>query len=85
MLAVVVGVLTLGVWLWTGAHLGWTKTQVTVMKLDPITELEYPETQKRFVAGVEVLGGGLLLALILLGGSLCFPPSCNHNRKEKQP
>jgi len=68
----VLAVLTLAVWLGTGAHTGWTKTRVTIMKVDPITELEYPEIQDKFVAGVEVLGGGIVLSLFLLGGSLMF-------------
>ena len=65
-------ILTLAVWLGTGAHTGWTKTKVTVMKVDPVTELEYPEMQDKFIAGVEVLGGGLLLSLALFGGSFAF-------------
>ena len=43
-LAGIVGILTLVVWLATGAHPGWTKTQVTEMQIDPITELN---TQSR--------------------------------------
>ena len=72
LLAAIVGIVTLVVWLATGAHTGWTKTQVTEMQVDPITELEYPVTDDKFVAGVEVLGGGFLLALALLGGSFVF-------------
>jgi hypothetical protein len=71
-LGAIVGVVTLAVWLATGAHTGWTQTRVTTMKVDPITELEYPETQDKFVAGVEVLAGGVLLSLALLGSSLMF-------------
>jgi len=66
--------LTLGVWLATGAHTGWTQTEVTEMRVDPVTELEYPETQRRFVAGVEVLGGGLLLSTLLFAGSFLVRP-----------
>jgi hypothetical protein len=76
---VVLAVLTLAVWLGTGAHTGWTKTRVTTMKVDPITELEYPEIQDKFVAGVEVLGGGILLSLVLLGGSLMFKSQSTKN------
>lgn len=84
-LAVVIGVLTLGLWLVTGAHTGWTRTTVTVMKIDPVTELEYPETRNQFVAGVEVLGGGLLLAMALLAGSRLFNATSTTNRKENKP
>jgi len=76
--AVVVALSTLAVWLATGAHTGWTRTSQVVMKIDPVTELEYPESEPAFVAGVEVVGGGLGLALLLVGGSFLFrnqPPS----------
>ena len=78
LLAMVVGLATLVVWLATGAHTGWTKTQVTVMQIDPITELEYPVTEDKFVAGVEVLGGGLLLSLVLLSSSFMFGRKSTH-------
>lgn len=71
-LAALLALFTLMVWLTTGAHTGWTKTQVTVMEIDPITELEYPVTTDKFVAGVEVLGGGIVLSLVLLAGSFVF-------------
>lgn len=63
---------TLAVWVFTGAHTGWTRTSTVVMKIDPVTELEYPESEPTFVAGVEVLGGGLGLSLLLAGGSFLF-------------
>jgi len=72
-IALCVVLLSLALWLGTGAHVGWTKTTVTEMKVDPVTELEYPETRAAFVAGVEVLGAGLVLALVLVGGSFGFP------------
>ncbi len=81
-LAALLVLFTLLVWLTTGAHTGWTKTRVTVMQIDPITELEYPVTEDKFVAGVEVLGGGLLLSLVLLGSSLIFKKQPTNNRKE---
>ena len=71
-LAGLCAVAILAVWIATGAHTGWTKTQVTTMQLDPITELEYPETKDRFVAGVDAVGGGLLLSLALLAVSFAF-------------
>ena len=71
-IGVILAILTVSVWLATGAHMGWTQTQVTVMKLDPITEIEYPETRDKFVAGVGVLGAGLSAALALFGASFFF-------------
>ena len=80
-----VGIVTVVVWLATGAHPGWTKTKVTVMQVDPITEIEYPETRDQFVAGVDVLGGGLLVSLALLGSSFLFKRPDNHEKKGNQP
>jgi hypothetical protein len=80
-LGVTAALATLVVWLATGAHTGWTQTKVTEMQVDPITELEYPVTEERFVAGVEVLGGGLLLALALWSGSLLIKPLTNQERR----
>ena len=82
--AIAVCLLTLGVWLGTGAHTGWTRTEVTEMRVDPVTELEYPETTKQFVAGVEVAGGGLLLALLLFGGSFLFQKANQPTKRKNQ-
>lgn len=68
----ILALITLGTWLGTGAHRGWTQTEVTEMRIDPITEIEYPEVRRQFVAGVELLGIGLLVAAGL--GGLSFWP-----------
>jgi hypothetical protein len=77
--------ITLVVWLATGAHTGWTKTRVTTMRIDPITELEYPEIEKKFVAGVDVLGAGTLPALALFGCSYLFKSQPTKKRKDHKP
>jgi len=77
--AAILALVTLAIWLTTGAHIGWTKTRVTTMKIDPITELEYPETRNQFVAGVEVLAGGALLSLALFGSSLMIKRKPTNN------
>lgn len=61
-----------GTWLTTGAHRGWTKTEITVMKHDEVTGIDYPEQHKGFVAGLDVLGlsAGLALGLAGLGFAL---------------
>ena len=71
-LAAVVAMAVVTLWLMTGAHWGWTQTQVTEMLVDPVTELEYPVIEDRFVAGVEIVGGGMLLALAFVGVSFLF-------------
>lgn len=61
------------VWWWrAGSHTGWTKTSVQVWKYDEITEISYPETEKRFVPGVDFLAASAAGAAILAGASLLF-------------
>lgn len=63
-----------GAWVATGAHLGWTSTQVQVMKTDPITELEYPDWEPKLTLGVDFLGLGLA-GCAILGAITFFVPS----------
>jgi thymidine phosphorylase len=70
--APIIAVATVGVWLATGAHRGWTRTTATVMEVEPITGLEHPVETKKFVMGVELLGAGLGLAAALAGSSFLF-------------
>ena len=64
-----VALVTLGVWIGTGAHQGWTQTSVTEMQVDEVTGIQFPVTRAAFVAGVEFVALGLGLALMLgLGG-----------------
>ncbi|MBI5690138.1 MAG: hypothetical protein HZC55_08555 [Verrucomicrobia bacterium] len=60
--ALVVGLAASGGWLATGAHLGWTQTSVVQLQRDEITGIDFPVRRAAFVAGVEVLAAGLLLA-----------------------
>jgi hypothetical protein len=75
--ALVVTLATIGVWLGTGAHRGWTKTSVTVVEIEPVTGLENPVQKKQFVMGVELLAAGLVAAAALAGTSLFFKPKSN--------
>jgi len=61
-------------WVLTGAHRGWSRTTVTEMQTDEITGIEYPVHRDGFVAGVEFLGGGVLVALALAGMSFLKRP-----------
>ncbi|MSU56988.1 MAG: hypothetical protein EXS35_02195 [Pedosphaera sp.] len=76
--ASLVAVAAVGTWLATGAHRGWTKTSVQKMTLDEVTGIESPSYEKKFVAGVDFLGAGLLAAGGLAGISLFF-------RHQKKP
>jgi hypothetical protein len=57
------------VWVATGAHRGWTKTEIVEMHRDEITGIDYPVQRPGFVAGVDLLGAGASVAAILFAGS----------------
>ena len=59
-------------WIALGANRGWTRTSVPVKTIDAVTGLEGIEYQKRFVPGLDLLGGALLGAGSLAGASLAF-------------
>ncbi|MDF3059151.1 MAG: hypothetical protein K0R17_3366 [Rariglobus sp.] len=61
---------TLGLWLATGAHLGWTRTSKVIVRHDEITGIDFPVREKTFVAGVEILAAGTAFAAALAGTSL---------------
>ncbi len=69
--------ITLGLWLTTGANRGWTKTEVQVKTLDPVTEIEGISYRKKFQPGVDFLGAAFGGATLLAGASFFF-------RKPKQ-
>jgi len=71
-LAVLVLLITVGVWLAAGANRGWTKTSVAVKTLDPVTGIEGISYQKKFLPGVDLLGAGVCGAVLLGGASLLF-------------
>lgn len=64
-LALGLAVIAVAGWLVTGANRGWTKTSVTRWQKDPVTEIEGPVIEKRFVPGVDLLAVGLGTALAL--------------------
>ena len=57
-----------GVWLATGAHLGFTQTSLMTMQRDEVTGIDYPQRRPGFVAGVEIplgtAGAAIVLSLI---------------------
>jgi len=67
-LAVFLGGLAL--WGATGAHRGWTKTQITEIQRDEITGIDYPVTRDGLVAGVDLLAAAAGLGVALFGVSL---------------
>ena len=57
-------------WLALGANRGWTKTSVTRWQKDPVTEIDGPVIEKKFVPGLDLLAVCLVGALALFAGSL---------------
>ncbi|MBC8011640.1 MAG: hypothetical protein H7067_16265 [Burkholderiales bacterium] len=56
-------------WAAKGYNRGWTKTQVRIDKYDEITDLTYPTYEKRFVPGVDYLGGGITFGLLVFAAT----------------
>lgn len=74
--AVALLILGLGVWVATGARLGWTQTSAVTMQHDEITGIVYPVRQPAFIAGVEIPLVGAAIAAALAGvGILVRRPS----------
>ncbi len=65
-LALAAILLGVGIWLFGGRRVGWTQTNIVEMKVDPVTELTYPERREAFVAGIEFPAVGLAAGLGLL-------------------
>ncbi len=57
------------VWAAKGYNRSWTKNQVAVKRVDPVTELEFETFERRFVPGVDFLGGGILFGAALFGAT----------------
>jgi hypothetical protein len=64
--------ITFVLWFFGGMNRGWTKTTVTEMRKDPVTDLDFPVTERRFLPGIDFLGGGAGLGLLVAGTSLLF-------------
>ena len=62
-------VITLGTWIATGSHVGWTQTSIVKIQHDEITGIDFPVRQDAFIAGVEVLAAGFAAASALAGVS----------------
>lgn len=65
------------IWLARGANRGWTKTTVPVTMVDEVTGIEGITYERRFVPGMEFLGGAWLAGLVLAGASLLFRKKTN--------
>lgn len=63
-------VMTAGVWFALGGTLGWTKTSIPERKTDPVTEIEYVDYHPGFVPGVEFLALGVGASVIIFAATL---------------
>jgi hypothetical protein len=73
-----------GFWLAGGAHRGWTKTSVPVTIKDEVTGIEGVSYQKKFVPGVDFLGGAVLAAGVLAAASFLFRGKKIENQQPTQ-
>lgn len=72
-IALLLAVVVIGAWVFTGADMGWSKTEVAVMKVDPVTEIEFPDWEKRLVLGVDFLVLGLIVSVVLALAAFILP------------
>ncbi len=71
-LALLIAIATVGIWLSTGARRSWTSTEDNKETLDEVTGIVGVTQVKKFRAGVDFVGAGLLGAAILTGVSFLF-------------
>ena len=83
-LAAVITLITVGLWLATGANRAWTKTEVQIKTLDEVTGIEGISYRKQFQPGVDFLGAAFGGAALLAGASLFFRKPKNKNQPNKQ-
>ena len=69
-LAGLVVLITLGLWASGGFHTGWSQNQIPVNGVDEITGIEFTTYEDGFVAGLDVLIGGLVAAAGIVGISI---------------
>lgn len=78
-LAVLSALAVIGCWVAAGAHRGWSQNSVPTVHIDPVTEIEFTEYEKRFRPGVDFLAAGLIGSVALFGVTFLF--SRKKNRK----
>jgi hypothetical protein len=61
--------IVLGFWFFKGHNTRWTKNTVTTFVRDPVTGIDGPVEERKFVPGVDFLAIGLGLAALQFGSS----------------
>ena len=64
---------SLGYWLASGAHRGWSQHRVPVGQIDEVTGVAFTTYENRFVPGIEFLTAGIALGAGLVAFSFAFP------------
>jgi hypothetical protein len=82
---VVLAVVVLGLWLFRGPNLGWTKNSIPHVEKDPVTEIESTTYVRHWVPGIDFLGGGLAVAAALAASSFFFGKKKQAPDEPKQP
>lgn len=72
MLGLALALLTTVFWFFGGPHFGWTQTSRARIEKDPVTELEYPVIEKRFVPGLDFVGAGVGAGALSFAVSFLF-------------
>lgn len=68
--SLVFALVSVSAWAFQGANRGWTRTSVPTRTVDEVTGIEGIQYQKRFVPGVDFLGGALMVAGLMACASL---------------
>ena len=64
------GIGGIALWVMAGQNPGWTKTSKEILKIDPVTELQYPVYEKGFYPGVDFLAGTIVVGVgFMIGAS----------------
>lgn len=64
---------SLGYWLASGAHRGWSQHRVPVGQIDEVTGVTFTTYEDRFVPGIEIVTTGVALGAGLVAFSFAFP------------
>jgi hypothetical protein len=67
--SLILALIVIGFWFFSGHNPGWTKNKVFVPVHDPVTGIDGTVEQPKFVPGVDFLAIGLGLAALQFGSS----------------